>query len=118
RGVQAADGHAGNGRKPRMAVLVHIDAGGRADGPFRSFVESWTQGLLGPLPFGLQWVAAFVNAQTKKVVVNESRHGANDDVNETEPTVSLGYSHFRAERGVAVHVIGVAGERGIGVMQE
>src|SRR5271165_6109594 len=51
--IQAANRQAGDGGEPRVAVLVEVDACGRADGLFGSLLQRRRERILGPLLFGL-----------------------------------------------------------------
>jgi hypothetical protein len=50
--VEASNGHTGDRREARVAMLVYIHTGGRADGPLGSFLNRGRERLLGPLFFG------------------------------------------------------------------
>ena len=47
--VEAANGNAGDRGEARVTLLVHIHAGGRADGALGSLFQSGSQSVLGPL---------------------------------------------------------------------
>ena len=57
-------------------------------------------------------------SETEEIVVDECRRRAHDDVEHAEAAVALGDCHLRAEGRVAVHVVDVIGEGGVGVVEE
>src|SRR5579872_663700 len=65
-----------------------------------------------------QAFAAVEEAQAEKVVVNEGENGTEDNVRDAEADFALGGDHFCTERRIAVHVVDVVGEGGIGVVKD
>ena len=65
-----------------------------------------------------QTFPAIKKTQTKEIVIDEREPRSDRDVDQAEPGVPVGSNHLRAQRRVAVHVVDVIGERGIGVMQD
>src|SRR5437588_4509371 len=64
-----------------------------------------------------QAFATVEEAEPEKIVIDESKERAQDDVDETEANFAFSDEHLGAERGIAVHVLDVIGERGVGVME-
>src|SRR5580698_817083 len=64
-----------------------------------------------------QAFAAIEKSEAEKIVVDECRERAQDDVEEAEATLALGNRHVCAEGGVAVHVVNVVGEGGVRVVE-
>src|SRR5450631_3043731 len=67
-----------------------------------------------------QALAPVEETEAEKVVVGKRRQRMQDDVDHAEPhsASALGHDHLRAQRRVAVHVLDVVGERGVGVVKE
>src|SRR5579864_1210179 len=63
-------------------------------------------------------LAPIKKSEAKDVVVEERSRRTDHDVEHAEAALALGDDHLRAERGVAVHVVDVVGERGVGVVEE
>src|ERR1035437_26539 len=57
-------------------------------------------------------------AETENIVVGECKQRSQDDVDESEMGGAFGHNHLRAQRRVAVDVLDVVGERGVGVVEE
>src|SRR5512142_33625 len=62
--------------------------------------------------------AAVKESEFEEVFVHERGERAEDDVDEAETAVSLRDGDFGAKGRVAVHVIKIAGKRGIGMVQQ
>ena len=65
-----------------------------------------------------QALASVEKSEAEKVVVEECGRRANDDVEDAEAHAASGDNDLRAERRVAVHVIEVVGEGGVGVVDQ
>src|SRR5271165_3746768 len=65
-----------------------------------------------------QAFTAVEEAAAQNVVIEERESRADNDVYEAEAHGPFGYGHLRAQRRVAIHVVEIAVERGIGVMKE
>ena len=61
---------------------------------------------------------AIEESEAEKIVVDEREHRPQDDVDETEPHFPFGDHHLCPERRVAVHVLDVVGECGVGMVYE
>ena len=56
--------------------------------------------------------------EAEEIVVEEGEQGTHDDIDKAEAGVAFADDHLRAEQGVAVHMLDVVGERGIGVVDQ
>src|SRR5271167_916543 len=65
-----------------------------------------------------QAFAAVEEAAAQNVVVEKRQAWADDDIHQAETALTLGDRHLCSQRRVAVHVVEVAIERGIGVVQK
>jgi len=65
-----------------------------------------------------QALATIKESQPKKIVVDESPKRAQKNIEQAEAALAPGDRHFSAERRVAVHVVNVIIERGVGMMDE
>ncbi len=65
-----------------------------------------------------QAFAAVEKSEAKKIVVDEGCERAQDDVEQAEAAVAFGDGHLGAEGGVAVHVVDVVGQGGVGVVED
>lgn len=65
-----------------------------------------------------QAFAAVEESKAEKIIVEEGEERAEDDVDEAEADFAFGHDHLGAQRGVAVHVVDVVGEVGVGVVEE
>src|ERR1035441_174544 len=64
--------------------------------------------------------ATVEETEAEKIVVDERCEWTQDDVDHAEPyfAIALRHDHLRAQRRVAVNVLDVVGERGVGVVKE
>src|SRR5208337_4508224 len=65
-----------------------------------------------------QALPAIEKSEAEKIVINEGCERAQGDIEQAESAAALGHCHLRAERRVAVHVVDIIGERGVGVVQD
>ena len=65
-----------------------------------------------------QAFAAVEKSEAEKIIVDKRRQRPQDDVEQAEAAVALGDCHFRAQGRIAVHVVDVIGERGVGVVDD
>ena len=65
-----------------------------------------------------QAFAAIEEAEAEDVVVNEGGNRSEYDIQDAEAGVAFGDGHLGAQRGLAVHVVEVVGEGGVGVVEE
>src|SRR5215471_812303 len=65
-----------------------------------------------------QSLAAVKKSKAEEIVVDEGEHRPQDDVDEAETHRAPGNNHLRPERGVAIHVLDVVGERRVGMVQQ
>ncbi len=65
-----------------------------------------------------QSFAAIQESKAEEIVVDECRHGSNHNVEDAEADSTLGDEHLGAEGRIAVHVIDVIGEGGVGVVDD
>src|SRR5208337_173463 len=65
-----------------------------------------------------QALAAVKKSEAEKIVVDKRKQWPQHDVDHAESDFALGHNHLRAQRRVAVHVLDVVGERGVGVVDQ
>src|ERR1039458_7555293 len=65
-----------------------------------------------------QAFAAVEKSEAEKIIVDKRREWTQDDVEQTEAAAAFGDCHLRAQRRVAVHVVDVVCERGVGVVEK
>ena len=65
-----------------------------------------------------QALTTIKKSQPKKIVVDEGSERAEKDIEQAEAPFATGDHHFSAERRVAVHVVDVLIERGVGMVDE
>ncbi len=65
-----------------------------------------------------QAFAAVEEAEAEEIVVDECCARAQDDIEHAEAALAFSYCHLRAEGRVAVHVVDVIGEGGVGVVED
>src|SRR5579863_358925 len=65
-----------------------------------------------------QPLATVKEAEPEKVVVNESQQRPNYDISNAEPAITLGHGDLGAHRRIAVHVVDVAAQGGIGIVNQ
>src|SRR5208282_5390041 len=65
-----------------------------------------------------QAFAAVKEAEAEDVVVEERGQRAQDDVEQAKAAMAVGDSHLGSKGRIAVHVVDVVGEGGIGVVEE
>jgi len=65
-----------------------------------------------------QSLPAVEKAEAEEVVVDECGQRADDNVNHAEPDFTFRHDHLRGQGRVAVHVVYVIRERGVGVVDD
>src|SRR3984885_6576510 len=65
-----------------------------------------------------QSFAAVEKSESKKIVVGEGGDWPQDDVEHAEAARAFSDCHLRTKGGIAVHVVDVVGEGGIGVVDD
>src|SRR5579863_2832516 len=65
-----------------------------------------------------QPLATVKEAEPEKVVVNESQQWPKHDISNAEPAITLGHGDLGTHRRIAVHVVDVAAQGGIGIVNQ